>query len=185
MKGEQICGRMTDGISFFCSHRHGNKGLIEGKRGSHKKMTRVRKADVESCSDRRDQREAQGEGTPSLAPEPRSKGDLQRPAAARSTSARRKQHDSPDGVPHVESVQRLRAVGAPPRQAHQCRQPVGDVHQLVVYGPGFVQQRAGDKSDSTDASFPQRPLPPSQWPVAAARQRLASVVCRTTEETNW
>lgn len=83
---------------------------------------------------------------------------------------------SPDGVPHVEPVQRLRAVGAPSCQAHKCWQPIRYVDELVADRPRLLQQRAGDEPDSPDPSFPQGPLPSSQWPVASTGQRLTSVI---------
>ena len=83
---------------------------------------------------------------------------------------------SPDAVPHVEAVQRLRAIGAPSRQAHKCRQPVGHVDELAADRPGSLQQRAGDEADPPDASFPQGLLPASQRPVAPTSQRLTAVI---------
>lgn len=87
---------------------------------------------------------------------------------------------SPDGVPHVESVQRLRPVGAPSRQADEGWQPIRDVDELVAGGSRLLQQRAGDESYAADPSFPQRPLPPSQRPVAPTVQRLTAVICPTS-----
>lgn len=86
------------------------------------------------------------------------------------------QHSSPDCLPHVEPIQRLCAVGAPARQADKSGQPVGDVDQLMADGSGFFQKRACDKSHSPHASLPQRQLPPTQRPVAAATHRLTSVI---------
>ncbi len=94
-----------------------------------------------------------------------------------------KQPSSPDRVPHVESIQRLCAVGAPSCQANKCWQPIGHVDEFVADGPRLLQQRARDKSNCPDPSFPQWPLPPSQWPVASTAQRLTSVVCQTTRGT--
>lgn len=85
---------------------------------------------------------------------------------------------SPDRVPHVEPVQRPGAADVPPRQADEGRQPVGDVDEFPADGPGSLQQRAGDEPDPPDPSLPQRPLPPAQGPVAAARQRLTAVIFR-------
>lgn len=41
MAGQWICVRMTDGISFsLSSHRHSNKGLIEGEEAPKKRGER-------------------------------------------------------------------------------------------------------------------------------------------------
>lgn len=46
---------------------------------------------------------------------------------------------SPDRVPHIEAVQRLRACGVSSCQANKCRQPVGDVDELTVHGTRLFQ----------------------------------------------
>lgn len=136
--------RMTDGISSsLSSHRPGNKGLIEGAEAP----TRKRRCFFFSQrgTERGPAVEKKKKKSPVSPPD-----------------------DSPDGVPHVEAIQRLGAAGAPSGQTHQRWQPVGDVHELVADDPRPLQQRAGHERDSPDPSFPQRPLPPSQRPVAAA-----------------
>lgn len=143
--------RMTDGISSsLSSHRPGNKGLIEGAEAPTRKRRWVFFL--------------RGGGV----------GGSQR-GTARGPAVKKKKKspvsppdDSPDGVPHVEAVQRLGAAGAPSGQTHQRRQPVGDMHELAADAPRPLQQRAGHERDSPDPAFPQRPLPPSQRPVAAA-----------------
>lgn len=89
---------------------------------------------------------------------------------------------SPDGVPHVESIQRLRPVGAPSSQADEGWQPIRDVDELAADGSWLLQQRAGDESYAADPSFPQRPLPPTQRPVAPTVQRLTAVICPTSRQ---
>lgn len=184
MDGLQICVRMTDGISFsLSSHCHSNKGLIEGAGAPARKKALGqggRQEELEREHRGTDRKEAQREGSLSQLQELLSLTG--RPASPPPGRLHPPHLSSPDGVPHVETVQWLRAVGAPSRQTDESWQPVRDVDQLVADAPRLLQQRAGDEPDSPDPSFPQRPLPPSQWPVAATGQRLTSVICPTTGE---
>lgn len=85
----------------------------------------------------------------------------------------------PDGLPHVETVQRLGATGLHPRQPRERGQPVGDVQELPTLDALPLQQRAGHEAHTADAAFPQAPLPPAQGPVVAPGQGLPTVICKT------
>ncbi len=169
MEGLQICVRMTDGISFsLSSHCHSNKGLIEGAGAPTRKRLWVRETGRGSWSRStwgKDRREAQREGSLSnsragIAHDVNSgHRPTCRPRHILSSSPRSvktvRQPSSPDRVPHVESIQRLCAVGAPSCQANKCWQPIGHVDEFVADGPRLLQQRARDKSNCPDPSFPQ------------------------------
>ena len=82
----------------------------------------------------------------------------------------------PDGVPHIEAIQRLGAICAAPGQLHQGGQPVRNVDELPGLHALPFQQGAGHKAHPSHASLPQAPLSSSEGPVIAPCQSLSAVI---------
>ena len=82
----------------------------------------------------------------------------------------------PDCLPHVEAIQRFGSISASPSQIYECGEPIGDVHEFPALHAFLFKQGACHEARSSDAPFPQGPLPSSEWPVVASRPSLPTVI---------
>ena len=59
----------------------------------------------------------------------------------------------PDGGPLVHAVQRFSSVKTSPGHAHQSREPIRDMHQLLPHPCRVAQRAATDEAHSVHTSW--------------------------------